>query len=108
MDAVDILVNHPELDEAVLLPKIATAVHDEIGCPISLDSRDPQALDAALSALQPYKPLVNSVTAETDSLETLLPIAKEHGAAIRPCSHGVTTESRPGNGRPHARQAWAR
>lgn len=81
-DMVDILINHLDLDETDLLPKIALAVHEEIGCPISLDSRDPQALDAALSALQPHKALINSVTAETDSLETLLPLAAKHGAAV--------------------------
>jgi 5-methyltetrahydrofolate--homocysteine methyltransferase len=82
MDMVDILVNHPDLDEATLLPEIAVAVHDEVGCPISLDSRNAEALERALSALQPHKALINSVTAETDSLETLLPIAKQYGAAV--------------------------
>jgi 5-methyltetrahydrofolate--homocysteine methyltransferase len=81
-DAVDILINHPSLDEIALLPEIAAAIHDEIGCPISLDSRDPEALEAALSALRPYKALINSVTAERESLEALLPIAARHGAAI--------------------------
>mgnify|MGYP001816152520 CR=1 FL=1 len=81
-DMVDILINHPDLDEVDLLPRIAVAVHEEIGCPISLDSRDPEALDAALSALQPCKALVNSVTAETDSLEALLPVAVQYGAAL--------------------------
>ena len=82
LEAADILIDHPALDQKVLLPKIAMAVHEEIGCPISLDSRDPEALDAALSALKPYKALINSVTAESDSLAELLPIARKHGAAI--------------------------
>jgi 5-methyltetrahydrofolate--homocysteine methyltransferase len=82
VDMVDILVDHYELDEADLLPRIAVAVRDEIGCPISLDSRHPAGLRAALSALRPHKALINSVTAETDCLENLLPIAKEYGAAI--------------------------
>jgi 5-methyltetrahydrofolate--homocysteine methyltransferase len=81
-EAVDILVNHPDLDEAALLPQIAVAVHQEIGCPISLDSRNPEALRAALSALKPHKALINSVTAESDSLTDLLPVASEYGAAI--------------------------
>jgi 5-methyltetrahydrofolate--homocysteine methyltransferase len=81
-DAVDILISHPTLDEVALLPKIAAAVHEEIGCPISLDSRDPEALEAALATLRPYKALINSVTAERESLEALLPIAARHGAAI--------------------------
>jgi 5-methyltetrahydrofolate--homocysteine methyltransferase len=82
VDMVDILVNHHDLDEVDLLPRIALAVHQEIGCPISLDSRNPDALEAALSALRPHKALVNSVIAEAESLSTLLPIAKRYGAAV--------------------------
>ena len=82
MDMVDILINHLDLVEADLLPQIAVAVHEESGCTISLDSRDPAALDAALAALLPYKALINSVTAEADSLEVLLPIARRYGAAV--------------------------
>lgn len=81
-DMVDILMNHPGLDEVALLPTIAIAVHEEIGCPVSLDSRNPEALTAALTALRPHKALINSVTAETDSLTDLLPVAGEYGAAI--------------------------
>jgi 5-methyltetrahydrofolate--homocysteine methyltransferase len=82
LEMVDILINHPDLDEVSLLPRIAAAVHTEVGCPISLDSRDPEALEAALAALRPHKALVNSVTAEKDSLETLLPIVKKYGAVV--------------------------
>jgi 5-methyltetrahydrofolate--homocysteine methyltransferase len=82
VDMVDILVNHEDLDEVELLPRIVVAVHDAIGCPIALDSSNPVALRAALMALHPYKALINSVTAETDSIETLLPIAREYDAAV--------------------------
>ncbi len=81
-DMVDILINHPGLDEVALLPKIASAVHEVIGCPIALDSRNPEAIEAALQALAPHKALVNSITAETESLESLLPVARKYGAAI--------------------------
>ncbi len=81
-DAVDILLTHPEIDEVALLPQVAEAVHDEVGCPISLDSRDPEALRAALEVLKPHKALISSVTAERESLESLLPLAAEYGAAI--------------------------
>jgi len=79
---VDVLIVHHDLDEVELLPKVAVAVHEEIGCPISIDTRDPVALDATLSALQPYKALLNSVSAEADVLESLMPIAAKYGAAI--------------------------
>ena len=89
-DMVDILIDHPELDEAALLPAIATAVHTAIGCPISLDSRNPLALEAALAALKPHKALINSVSSEPDLLAALLPLAKRYGAGVvgMPVGHG--------------------
>ena len=81
-DMVDILLVHMDLDEVALLPKVAKRVHDEIGCPISLDTRHPEALEAALEELKPYKCLVNSVSAEPEPLEELVPIAAKYGAAV--------------------------
>lgn len=81
-DMVDVLINHIDLDEVFLLPRIAAAVHEAIGCPISLDSRNPRALEAALAALRPHKALINSVSGEREALETLLPVARRFGAAV--------------------------
>lgn len=82
IDMVDIMISCDAVDEAALLPQIAAAVHDAIGCPISLDSRNVDALRAALAALRPHKALINSVTAEAHVLDVLLPVAAEFGAAI--------------------------
>ena len=82
MHMVDILVSHPDLDEADLLPAAAAAIRDALGCPVALDSRDPAALEAALKALHPGKALINSITAESDCLSALLPLAKDFGAAL--------------------------
>jgi 5-methyltetrahydrofolate--homocysteine methyltransferase len=82
MDVFDIMTSYPGVDELTLLPAIATAVHEAVGCPLSLDSRDPEALHTALAALRPYKVLINSVTAEATVLDALLPIAAEFDAAI--------------------------
>lgn len=79
---VDVLAHHPELDEVALLPRLAVAIHEALGCPIVLDSRNVEALDATLAALHPYKALLNSVTAERAAMEALLPLAAKHGAAI--------------------------
>jgi 5-methyltetrahydrofolate--homocysteine methyltransferase len=79
---VDILVDHPKLDEVDLLPKVAKAISENVGCPISLDSRNPAALDAALQAVKPDKCMVNSISAETELLDSLLPVVKKHGAAV--------------------------
>lgn len=81
-DVVDILVTHADLDEVDLLPRVALAVHEEIGCPISLDTRNPAALEAALKALRPYKAMLNSVTAEPEEYEKLLPVCAKYGAVV--------------------------
>jgi 5-methyltetrahydrofolate--homocysteine methyltransferase len=80
--AADILISYHNLDEVELLPRVAAAVHEEIGCPISLDTRNPAALEAALKALQPFKAIVNSVSAEQAILHSLLPVAARYGAAV--------------------------
>lgn len=82
VDMADILVTHLDLSEADLVPKIAVAIHEELGCPISLDTRDTRALETALEALQPYKAMINSVTAEPKSYETLLPLAAKYNAVV--------------------------
>jgi 5-methyltetrahydrofolate--homocysteine methyltransferase len=79
---IDILVFHPDLDEVELLPRIAKLINQEIGCPISLDTRNLEALEAALIEIKPYRALINSVTAEKDLLETILPLAKKYDAAV--------------------------
>lgn len=81
-DMVDVLVYHPDLNEEELLPQIVSRIKKEIGCPICLDSANPAAIEAGLAALRPYKGMINSVTATTAALDTILPIAKQYGAAV--------------------------
>jgi 5-methyltetrahydrofolate--homocysteine methyltransferase len=82
MDMVDVLIFHQDLDEVDLLPRIAWMIKKEIGCPIALDSRNVEALSAALEAISPDKALINSVSAEKEVLEAILPVAKKYGAAM--------------------------
>lgn len=79
--AADILLDHPELDEAAALPLVCRAVDAALGCPLSLDTRRPEAIDAALDGYA-GKALLNSVTGERESLRTLLPVAVKHGMAV--------------------------
>ena len=82
LDMVDILIYHPELDEVDLLPRIVCQINKEVGCPIMLDTRNPQALEAALEEIRPYQAVINSVTAEKEMLEVILPIAKKFDAIV--------------------------
>ncbi|MCK4693012.1 MAG: dihydropteroate synthase, partial [Anaerolineales bacterium] len=80
-DVLDINVGVPELDEVSLLPRVIEIVTSEVDVPICLDSANHEALAAGL-AVAPGKSLVNSVNGEQASLEAVLPIIKDYGAAV--------------------------
>lgn len=81
-DMTSVLLTHPEIDEVELLPRLVRAIHDELGTPVGLDTRNAEAIEAALAELYPYKSIIWTVTAEQSLLDTLLPIAKRYGAAV--------------------------
>jgi 5-methyltetrahydrofolate--homocysteine methyltransferase len=89
MDTVAILIDHPEVDDVEMLPRIAHAIHKEVGCPIGLDSRNPAALAAALEEMQPYKCVVFTVNGEQAVLESMLPVIQRYKAviAVMPMGH---------------------
>ncbi len=80
-DVLDVNVGVPGLDEATLLPQIIGVVSSEVDAPICIDSPNPEALASALSQID-GKALVNSVNGEKSSLESVLPLVKDHGAAV--------------------------
>ncbi len=61
-----------EKEDLVWLMKI---LQDNLNIPISIDSPDPEVIDAALGAHK-GKPFVNSITAESKKLKTMLDILK--------------------------------
>jgi len=80
-DIIDVNVGVFGIDEAVLLPKAVQAVMETVDTPLCIDSSNPDALEAALKVYK-GKALVNSVTGEEHSLKRILPVIKEHGAAV--------------------------
>ncbi|MGB2800403.1 MAG: dihydropteroate synthase [Dehalococcoidia bacterium] len=80
-DILDINVSTFGVDEVTLLPQAVKAVMDAVDIPLCLDSTNPEALAAALKVYE-GKPLINSVTGEEHSLDKILPLVKEYGAAV--------------------------
>jgi len=68
-------------DEPALLKEAVAAVMGTCELPLCIDTADPAALAAALEVYE-GKALINSVNGETRSLEQMLPLVKEHGAAV--------------------------
>ena len=80
-DVLDVNVGFPGVVDEELLPQAVIALQDNFDIPLCLDSPNPAAIEAALKVAG-GKCLINSVNGEEKSLERLLPIAKEYGAAI--------------------------
>jgi 5-methyltetrahydrofolate--homocysteine methyltransferase len=78
---LDVNMGVPLADEAELLAKAVTMIQELTDLPLCIDSSVVEALEAGLSAYR-GKALVNSVTGERERLDAILPLVKEHGAAV--------------------------
>jgi len=80
-DVLDVNVGFPGVVDEELLPMAVVALQDHFDIPLCLDSPNPKAIEAALKAAK-GRCLINSVNAKEASLQRLLPVAVEYGAAI--------------------------
>ena len=80
-DVLDVNMGVPLTDEADLLARAIKLVQSVTDLPICIDSSVVEALDAGLAAYE-GKALVNSITAEDDRMEAILPLVKRYGAAV--------------------------
>jgi len=80
-DILDVNVGFPGVDDATLLPATVKALQQEVDIPLCIDSPNPKAIESALKAIE-GKCLINSVNGEEKSMEAILPMAKEYGAAV--------------------------
>jgi 5-methyltetrahydrofolate--homocysteine methyltransferase len=78
---LDVNMGVPLADEVDLMVQAVTLIQSLTDLPLCIDSSVIEALDAGLATYQ-GKALVNSVTAEDDRLEAILPLVKRYGAAI--------------------------
>ena len=86
---LDVNAGVPGLDEPALLVASIKAVSEVADVPICIDSSVIEALEAALAAYE-GKALVNSVTAEDERMDRILPVVKKYGAAVIGMSNNET------------------
>ena len=86
---LDVNAGIPLADEPAILAEAIRVLQSTVDVPLSIDSSIMAALEAGLAAYQ-GKPLVNSVTAEEERLERVLPLVKQHGAAVIGVSNDET------------------
>lgn len=80
-DILDVNVACPGVDEIAVLPQVLEKVMASVDVPLCIDFNHPGALKEALKTYK-GKPIVNSVTGEENSLNEILPLVKEYGAAV--------------------------
>jgi 5-methyltetrahydrofolate--homocysteine methyltransferase len=80
-DVLDVNVGFPGVDDVKLLAETVKVIQGKFDIPLCLDSPNPKAIEAALKVAA-GKCLINSVNGEEKSMNALLHIAKEYGAAI--------------------------
>jgi 5-methyltetrahydrofolate--homocysteine methyltransferase len=79
--ALDINMGAPLADEVELMIQAVKLVEATTDLPLCIDSSVIEALDAGLSTYE-GKALVNSVTAEDERLDAILPLVKRYKAAV--------------------------
>lgn len=80
-DILDVNVTVFGINETPILPAAVKAVMEVTNVPLCIDSANIEALEAALKVYR-GKPLINSVSGEERSLQQVLPLVKEYGAAV--------------------------
>lgn len=78
---LDINAGVPGADEPSLIKQLIRNVQEVVDVPLCFDTANPQALAAALTMYE-GKALINSVNGEQKSMDAVLPLAREHGAAV--------------------------
>jgi len=78
---LDVNMGAPLADEAELMTRAVRLIQGLTDLPLCLDSSIIEVLEAGLAAYE-GKALVNSVTAEDERLDAILPLVKRHGAAV--------------------------
>jgi 5-methyltetrahydrofolate--homocysteine methyltransferase len=78
---LDVNMGAPLADETELMVKAVKLIQGACDLPLCLDSSIIEVLEAGLATYQ-GKALVNSVTAEDERMDAILPLVKRHGAAV--------------------------
>ncbi len=78
---LDVNMGAPLADETELMDKAVRLIQSLTDLPLCLDSSIIEVLEAGLAAYQ-GKALVNSVTAEDERLDAILPLVARYGAAV--------------------------
>ena len=78
---LDVNVGLGEIDETAVLTAAVRELQSVLDLPLQIDTVRPEALEQALRIYN-GKPLINSVNAKKNSMETVFPLMKKYGGAV--------------------------
>ncbi len=79
--ALDVNVGVPLIDEPAMMEKVITAIQNTLDVPLVIDSSFSEALRAG-GEVYYGRPLLNSMNAEEEKLDEVIPVARRTGGAI--------------------------
>ena len=80
-DALDVNCGPASKEPITDIQWLVEAIQEVTDVPLSLDSSKPQVIESGLKAAR-NKVIINSVTADPDKLDILVPMAKRHNAKL--------------------------
>jgi 5-methyltetrahydrofolate corrinoid/iron sulfur protein methyltransferase len=80
-DALDINCGPASRQPLVDMPWLVETVQEVTDKPLSLDSSNPKVIEAGLKVAR-NKTIINSVTADCEKLDIILPLAKQYGSQL--------------------------
>lgn len=81
-DYIDVNCGTFPFREPELLEWLVNTVQEVVDLPLCIDSPNPKALAPALKANKNGKPLINSITAEKQRYNDILPLVLEHNTSV--------------------------
>ncbi len=78
---LDVNVGMPGISESEVLPSFISALQYSVTLPLSIDTSDIKAMEAALRIYN-GKPLINSVNGKKESMEKIFPLMKKYGGSV--------------------------
>lgn len=80
-DILDLNCGLPQLNEAVVMPRLVRMLQSFTDLPLQIDSSDAKTIENSLRIYN-GKPIVNSINGDEETLDEILPIVKKYGAAV--------------------------
>ena len=78
---LDVNAGLPDIDEAVMLPRMVSELQSVCALPLQIDTSDPAAMEAALRRYN-GKAIVNSVNGKPESMRAVFPLVKKYGGLV--------------------------